>query len=116
MDATTAALIEEICGNNSECAYDIAVTGNVDVGRETLDDIEKHMMILNQDLPIKLMNNSTAVHCHILYITFQLFVILHVKMMLHVWPMTHVIVTLDTMEHYLKVCFTCLVVKQCKIC
>ena len=25
-------------------------------------------------------------------------------MMLHVWVMTHVIVTLDTMEHYVKVC------------
>ena len=45
--ATTAALIEETCGNDSECAYDIAVTGNVDVGREILDDIEEHMMILN---------------------------------------------------------------------
>ena len=95
VDATTAALIEETCGDNSECAYDIAVTGNVDVGRETLDDIEEHMTILNQHLPSKLMNNTTAVHCHTLYITFQLFVILHVKMMLHVWPMAHVIVTLD---------------------
>ena len=67
VNATTAALIEKTCGNNSECAYDIAVTGNVDVGRETLDDIEEYMMTLNQDLPIKLMNNSTAVHCHTLY-------------------------------------------------
>ena len=44
-------LIEETCGDNSECAYDIAVTGNVDVGRETLDDIEEHMMIVNLTLP-----------------------------------------------------------------
>ena len=28
VNATTAALIEEICGDNSECAYDIAVTGS----------------------------------------------------------------------------------------
>ena len=58
VDATTAALIEETCGDNSECAYDIAVTGNVDVGRETLDDIEEHRMILSQDLPSKLINKS----------------------------------------------------------
>ena len=58
VDATTAALIEETCGDNSECAYDIAVTGNVDVGRETLDDIEEHRMILSQDLPSKLINES----------------------------------------------------------
>ena len=51
VDATTAALIEETCGDNSECAYDIAVTGNVDVGRETLDDIEEHKIIVNQTLP-----------------------------------------------------------------
>ena len=70
VNATTAALIEEICGDNSECAYDIAVTGNVDVGRETLNNIEEHMMILNQDLPSKLMNNSTAVQCYTSYITF----------------------------------------------
>ena len=44
-------LIEETCGDNSECAYDIAVTGNVDVGRETLDDIEEHMVIINLTLP-----------------------------------------------------------------
>ena len=62
VNATTAELIEEICGDNSKCAYDIAVTGNVDVGRETLNNIEEHMMILNQDLPSKLMKNSTAVH------------------------------------------------------
>ena len=58
VDATTAALIEETCADNSECAYDIAVTGNVDVGRETLDDIEEHRMILSQDLPSKLINES----------------------------------------------------------
>ena len=53
VDATTEKLIEETCGDNSECAYDIAVTGNVDVGRETLSDIEEHMIILNQSLPSK---------------------------------------------------------------
>ena len=58
VDASTAALIEETCGDNSECAYDIAVTGNVDVGRETLDDIEEHMIILRQDLPSKLINEN----------------------------------------------------------
>ena len=46
-------LITQTCGDNSECAYDIAVTGNVDVGRETLDDIEEHMMIVNLTLPSK---------------------------------------------------------------
>ena len=51
VDPTTAALITETCGDNSECAYDIAVTGNVEVGRETLDDIEEHMMIVNLTLP-----------------------------------------------------------------
>ena len=54
VDATTATLIEETCGDNSECAYDIAVTGNVDVGRETLDDIEEHMMIINLTLPSRI--------------------------------------------------------------
>ena len=48
VDATTAALIEKTCGNNSECAYDIAVIGNGDVGRETLDDIEEHMIKICQ--------------------------------------------------------------------
>ena len=51
VDATTAALITETCGGNSECAYDIAVTGNVEVGRETMNDIEEHMMIVNLTLP-----------------------------------------------------------------
>ena len=72
VDDATAALIEETCGNNSECAYDIAVTGNVDVGRETLDDIEEHIMILNQDLPSKLMNNSTAVYYYTILIVLLL--------------------------------------------
>jgi len=47
----TQQKIMETCGDNSECAYDIAVTGNVDVGRETLDDIEEHMEIVNLTLP-----------------------------------------------------------------
>ena len=51
VDATTAALITETCGDNSECAYDIAVTGNVEVGRETMNDVEEHMIIINQTLP-----------------------------------------------------------------
>ena len=51
VDIRTEMLINETCGDNSECAYDIAVTGNVDVGRETLVDIEEHMMIVNQTLP-----------------------------------------------------------------
>ena len=51
VDPTTSALIDETCGDNIECAYDIAVTGNVEVGRETLEDIEEHMMIVNLTLP-----------------------------------------------------------------
>ena len=51
VDPTTSALITETCGDNIECAYDIAVTGNVEVGRETLEDIEEHMMIVNLTLP-----------------------------------------------------------------
>ena len=51
VDTELEAVIEETCGDNSECAYDIAVTGNVDVGRETLDDIEEHMAIINLSLP-----------------------------------------------------------------
>ena len=51
VDANIAALINETCGDNSECAYDIAVTGNVNVGRETVNDIEEHMMIVNLTLP-----------------------------------------------------------------
>lgn len=51
VDQRTQDIITETCGDNSECAYDIAVTGNVDVGRETLDDIEEHMMIVNLSLP-----------------------------------------------------------------
>ena len=51
VDDTTKKLIEETCGDNSECAYDIAVTGNVDVGKETLNDIEEHMIIVNLTLP-----------------------------------------------------------------
>ena len=51
VDASTSALITETCGDNIECAYDIAVTGNVEVGRETLEDIEEHMMIVNLTLP-----------------------------------------------------------------
>ena len=51
VDDATAALITETCGDNSECAYDIAVTGNVDVGRETLDEIEEHMVVVNLTFP-----------------------------------------------------------------
>ena len=51
VDPTTAALITETCGDNIECAYDIAVTGNVEVGRETLVEIEEHMMIINLTFP-----------------------------------------------------------------
>ena len=51
VDAITKAMITGICGGNSECAYDIAVTGNVDVGRETLKNIKDHMIIVNQTLP-----------------------------------------------------------------
>ena len=51
VDATIATLITETCGDNIECAYDIAVTGNVEVGRETLNDIKEHMIIINQTLP-----------------------------------------------------------------
>ena len=51
VDPVTKTMITGICGGNSECAYDIAVTGNFDVGRETLKDIKEHMIILNQTLP-----------------------------------------------------------------
>ena len=58
VDEATEALIEETCGDNSECAYDIAVTGNVDVGRETLDEIKEHMMIGNLTLPSMIAGSS----------------------------------------------------------
>ena len=51
VNAITKAMITEICGDNRDCAYDIAVTGNLIVGRETLKDIKEHMMIVNQTLP-----------------------------------------------------------------
>ena len=51
VDPMTSALISETCGDNSECAYDIAITGNADVGRETLDEIEEHMLTINLTFP-----------------------------------------------------------------
>ena len=63
VDEATEALIEETCGDNSECAYDIAVTGNVDVGRETLVEIEEHMMIVNLTLP-SMITGSSYVYTH----------------------------------------------------
>ena len=67
VDATTSALITETCGDNIECAYDIAVTGNVEVGRETLEDIEEHMMIINLTFPstyIRMMNIHVVSHVY----------------------------------------------------
>ena len=51
VDEATAMMINETCGGNPECEYDIAVTGIVEVGRTTLAEIVEHMAIVNQSLP-----------------------------------------------------------------
>ena len=51
VDEATQKMITETCGGNSECEYDIAVTGIVDVGKTTLTDIEEHVAIVRQSLP-----------------------------------------------------------------
>ena len=51
VDETTQMMIDATCGNNSRCAFDIAVTGIVEVGRTTLIEIEEQMTIINQSLP-----------------------------------------------------------------
>ena len=53
VDVAIARVINETCGGNIECAFDIAVTGNVDVGKTTLVEIEEHMVIVNESLPSK---------------------------------------------------------------
>ena len=53
VDVDTARMIDETCGDNIECAFDIAVTGIVEVGRTTLAEIEEHMVIINESLPSK---------------------------------------------------------------
>ena len=67
VDPTTSALITETCGDNIECAYDIAVTGNVEVGRETLEDIEEHMMIVNLTLPSTYVCMFTCTNLNIIH-------------------------------------------------
>jgi len=53
VDMDIARMINETCGDNIECAFDIAVTGIVEVGRTTLVDIVEHMAIVNESLPSK---------------------------------------------------------------
>ena len=57
VDIATARAINETCGGNSECEYDIAVTGIADVGKTTLTDIEEHTAIVIQSLPSMLKLN-----------------------------------------------------------
>lgn len=41
----------ELCGANQLCLFDIAATGNIDIGSSTMDSVEQQEILQSQFVP-----------------------------------------------------------------